>query len=68
MQKYKNISIPAVQKAARYAEEKRAFQEGQRRGHNPYSANNLAFAAIWWNGWDTGEEESCVTVPGKKKS
>jgi hypothetical protein len=67
MQKYKHRSIPAAQKTVIFAEGKHAFTEGQRRAYNPYTAYNLALAAIWWNGWDTGEEESQAVQPGKKK-
>jgi hypothetical protein len=68
MRKYKTSSIPAPQKAIIHAEGKQAFTKGQHRGYNPYSANNLALAAIWWNGWDTGEEESNMVQLAKKKS
>ena len=57
MPKYRIPFIPDAEKKRVYAEGKRAFQDGKRRGYNPYSANNLALATIWWNGWDTGEEE-----------
>jgi hypothetical protein len=57
MPKYRHRAIPKIDTANIYAEGKRAFSEGQQRGHNPYRATNLALAAIWWNGWDTGEEE-----------
>lgn len=67
MQKYKHRSIPATQKALIYAEGKLAFTDGKRRGYNPYTASNVALAAIWWNGWDTGEEESRAVKPSKKK-
>ena len=68
MHKYKHKNIPDTQKAGVYAEGKRDFKEGKGRGYNPYVANNLALAAIWWNGWDTGEEESNVVQLAKKKS
>jgi hypothetical protein len=67
MHKHKITTIPAAQKAVIYAEGKQAFTEGQRRGYNPYTANNLAHATIWWHGWDTGEEESSVFRPSMKK-
>lgn len=68
MHKYKHRTISSAQKASIYAEGQQAFMEGKPRGHNPYAANNTAFAAIWWNGWDTGEEESVKDRPGKKKT
>ena len=68
MHKLKTVRIPVAQKAIIYAEGKQAFTKGEHRGYNPYSANNLSLAAIWWNGWDTGEEESPVVPLGKKKS
>ena len=58
MRKNKIARVPAAQKAIIYSEGKEAFMKGERRGSNPYAANNLALAATWWNGWDTGEEES----------
>ena len=57
MPKYRYRAIPKIQTANIYAEGKRAFTEGRRRANNPYAATNLALATIWWNGWDTGEEE-----------
>jgi hypothetical protein len=57
MSKYRYRAIPRIQTANIYAEGKRAFTEGQHRANNPYAATNLALAIIWWNGWDTGEEE-----------
>ena len=68
MRKPKIATIPAAQKAVVYSEGKQAFTEGQRRSSNPYAAHNLALATIWWNGWDTGEEERNVVQPAKKKS
>ena len=68
MRKYKVTSISATQKAIIYSEGKQAFTQGQHRGYNPYVANNLALAAIWWNGWDTGEEESNTVQPAKRKA
>ena len=67
MRKYKVASIPATQKAMIYSEGKQAFSKGEHRGYNPYAANNLTLAAIWWNGWDTGEEESHKVQPAKQK-
>jgi len=57
MHKYRYIAIPKIQIENIYAEGKRAFTEDQHRAYNPYAKTNLALAAIWWNGWDTGEEE-----------
>lgn len=57
MPKYRFKAIPKAQTANIHAEGKRAFMEGRHRAHNPYAATNLALATIWWNGWDTGEEE-----------
>ena len=70
MHKYRYRAIPKIDTANIYAEGKRAFTEGQHRAYNPYSASNLALAAIWWNGWDTAEEErqsKCATRPGSSK-
>jgi hypothetical protein len=58
--------ISAEQQASIYAEGKQAFLEGVRRSSNPYSGTNTALSAIWWNGWDTGEEES-KDIPTRKK-
>jgi len=68
MHKYKVPSIPAAQKEMIYSEGKQAFTNGEHRSYNPYAANNLALAAIWWNGWDTGEEESRPAQPAKRKA
>ena len=68
MHKYKVTSIPVAQKAIIYSEGKEAFTKGEHRGYNPYSANNLTLAAIWWNGWDTGEEESHTVQPARRKA
>jgi len=67
MRKYKVASIPAAEKASTYSEGKQAFMKGKRRGYNPYAANNLTLATIWWNGWDTGEEESYAVQPARRK-
>jgi hypothetical protein len=67
MHKYRIPTIPAARKEVIYTEGKQAFTEGQRRGYNPYSANNLALAVIWWNGWDTGAEESSAVPAGRKQ-
>lgn len=68
MRKYKDAIISATQKAIVYAEGKKAFTTGKHRGYNPYTANNLALAAIWWNGWDTGKEENSAAEPNKQKA
>ena len=68
MHKYRYRAIPKIQTANIYAEGKRAFTEGQHRADNPYSANNLAHAAIWWNGWDTGEEEREASQKSQRQS
>jgi hypothetical protein len=67
MHKLKIAIVSAAQKVDIRAEGKQAFTEGQRRGYNPYTAHNLAFAVIWWNGWDTAEEESNGVRLSKKK-
>ncbi len=67
MPKYRIPFIPDAERKRVYTEGKRAFQEGQRRSYNPYSANNLALAAIWWNGWDTGEEERAAQQKSPKR-
>ena len=68
MRKYRDISIPAAQKSIIYSEGKQAFMKGEHRSYNPYTANNLTLAAIWWNGWDTGEEETYGVQPAKLKT
>jgi hypothetical protein len=68
MHKHRGVSIPPAQKVIIYSEGKQAFTKGDHRGYNPYSANNLSFATIWWNGWDTGEEESHAVRPSKQKA
>jgi hypothetical protein len=68
MRKYKVASIPATQKVNTYSEGKQAFRKGEHRSYNPYAANNLTLATIWWNGWDTGEEESHAVKPAKQKA
>ena len=68
MRKYKVANIPAAQKTIIYSEGKQAFTKGDHRSYNPYAANNLTLAAIWWNGWDTGEEESHTVQPAKEKA
>jgi hypothetical protein len=52
--------IPGDLKARVYTEGKEAFNAGTRRAHNPYAANNLALATIWWHGWDTENEEGTI--------
>lgn len=56
--RYTPRGISAEQQASIYMEGKQAFLEDVRRSSNPYGGINTALAAIWWNGWDTGEEES----------
>ena len=68
MHKYKVTSMPVAQKAVIYSEGKEVFMKGERRAYNPYAANNLTLAAIWWNGWDTGEEESHTVQPARRKA
>jgi hypothetical protein len=65
MRKYKFRTVPVSQKASVYAEGKHAFAEQKHRSDNPYARSNLALATIWWNGWDTGDEEA--GQPGRKK-
>jgi hypothetical protein len=59
--------VSAEQQASIYAEGKQAFLEGFRRSSNPFAGTNTALAAIWWNGWDTGEEESKDILTARKK-
>lgn len=68
MRKFKVASVPAAQKAITFSEGKQAFTKGEHRSYNPYAANNLTLATIWWNGWDTGEEESHAIQPAKRKA
>jgi hypothetical protein len=65
MRKYKFRTVPAAQKASVYAEGKQAFDERKHRSYNPYVRSDLALATIWWNGWDTSEEEA--GQPGRRK-
>lgn len=67
MRKLRLVTTPAKEKAVTYAEGKQAFTQGQRRSYNPHTAHSLQLAAIWWNGWDTGEEESSWVESAKKK-
>ena len=67
MHKYRYRAIPKIQTANIYAEGKRAFTERQHRADNPYTKTNLAFATIWWNGWDTGQEERETYQKPQKK-
>lgn len=66
MHKYRYRAIPEIESASVYADGKRAFMEGQNRAYNPYTTTNLALAAIWWHGWDTGEEEQGAVQSGTK--
>jgi hypothetical protein len=59
---FKYKVIPANLKEKVYIEGKEAFRVGTRRGHNPYAANNLALATIWWHGWDTGNEQNNTPI------
>ncbi len=59
--------ISATQQASIYTEGKQAFLEGDWRSSNPYAGTNTALAAIWWNGWDTGEEESKDILTSRKE-
>jgi hypothetical protein len=47
-----------IQRESAYTEGKRAFDEHKGRGYNPYTSSNQELAMIWWQGWDTAEEES----------
>jgi len=68
MHKYKVTSIPVAQKAVIYSEGKEAFMKGEHRAYNPYAATNVTLAAIWRNGWDTGEEEGHTVQPARRKA
>jgi hypothetical protein len=67
MNRYKHKTIATTLKASVYAEGQHAFKKGLHRAYNPYTANNLALATIWWNGWDTGEEESEPIHPARRR-
>ena len=41
-----------------YAEGKKAFVDGKRRGYNQYRGRNKELASIWWEGWDQAKKES----------
>ena len=47
-----------IQRESAYTEGKRAFDERKGQGYNPYTSSNQELAMIWWQGWDTAEEES----------
>ena len=64
--KYIPGGISAEQQASIHAEGKQAFALGLPRSTNPYTATNTALAAIWWNGWDTGEESGDEQQDRKK--
>ncbi len=50
--------IPRYKYDPEFAEGRGAFQEGYRRGSNPYSANGKQRACLaWWEGWDEAWEE-----------
>lgn len=50
--------INPMEKQAVYAEGKKAFIDGKRRGYNQYRAKNRELASIWWNGWDQARKDS----------
>lgn len=42
-----------------FSEGQAAHDEGERRGHNPYSAGGKQAACLaWWDGWDAAWEEA----------
>jgi hypothetical protein len=49
-----------------YKEGKQHFGEGRRRISNPYGERSRALAAIWWNGWDTAQEEMEQRKPAEQ--
>jgi len=50
-------NINPMRKQAVYAEGKKAFSDGKRRGHNQYRIKNRELASIWWNGWDQARKD-----------
>ena len=57
-----------LKRMAVHLEGRKAFEDGQQRGSNPYVRSNPEFALHWWNGWDTAKKESVATRPGRQKS
>lgn len=47
-------NITYAQRESVYAEGELAFEEGQLRVCNPYTASSSTLEQIWWNGWDHG--------------
>jgi hypothetical protein len=58
-------NINPMQKQAVYAEGKKAFADGKRRGYNQYRIKNRELASIWWNGWDQAKNDSEKDKPNK---
>jgi len=50
--------INPMEKQAVYAEGKKAFVDGKRRGDNQYRARNKELASIWRDGWDQAKKDS----------
>ena len=50
--------ITPMEKQAVYAEGKKAFVDGKRRGYNQYRARNKELASIWCMGWDQAKKDS----------
>lgn len=77
-------NLTHIQRESVYAEGKRAFEAGQQRRNNPYTASSPSLEQIWWNGWDHsrrkkqregssfsmnyGEKMSEKITPAKKES
>jgi hypothetical protein len=57
-----------LKRMAVYLEGRKAFEDSQERGFNPYITSNPEFALHWWNGWDAAKKESLVARSGRKKS
>jgi len=52
-----------MEKQVVYAEGKKAFVDGKRRGDNQYGARNKELASIWRDGWDQAKQDSAKDKP-----
>ena len=55
--------INPMEKQVVYAEGKKAFVDGKRRGANQYGARNKELASIWRDGWDQAKQDSARDKP-----
>ena len=52
--------ITNLERTIAFMEGIHAFDEGRRRGHNPYIGINEDLMRAWWCGWDQAEEEKNI--------